>query len=260
MSLETATTLAGLVITNPTTGDQVSQADDHLRLLKTVLKAQFPGAGSDGYNIPITATEVELNYVHGVTGPIQTQLNDAVPIGSIIMWGGVTAPTNWRLCDGSNGTPDLRGCFVMGYGSGWGINGTGGSSSATVVSHTHTATSTGSISLWTGTESANHAHTFTTDATDINHTHGYTVTNTTSQVAASQGGGIAVGKVSAKTGVMDSNNLHQHTGTTAAENAVHAHAVSGAVTVGTTVAYTGASEINANLPPFHVLAFIQRYQ
>jgi hypothetical protein len=84
LSLETATTLAGLVITNPTTGDQVSQADDHLRLLKTVLKAQFPGAGSDGYNIPITATEVELNYVHGVTGPIQTQLNGAVPIGSII--------------------------------------------------------------------------------------------------------------------------------------------------------------------------------
>jgi len=83
MSLETATTLAGLVITNPTTGDQVSQADDHLRLLKTVLKAQFPGAGSDGYNIPITATEVELNYVHGVTGPIQTQLNDAVPIGAL---------------------------------------------------------------------------------------------------------------------------------------------------------------------------------
>jgi hypothetical protein len=38
MALEVATTIAGLVATNPASGDPVSQADDHLRLLKTVLK------------------------------------------------------------------------------------------------------------------------------------------------------------------------------------------------------------------------------
>ena len=37
----------------------------------------------------------------------------AVPIGGIIMWRGTTPPSGWQLCDGSNGTPDLRGRFVV---------------------------------------------------------------------------------------------------------------------------------------------------
>lgn len=39
-----------------------------------------------------------------------------VPINSIIMWFQSTAliPAGWVLCDGNNGTPDLRGKFVMG--------------------------------------------------------------------------------------------------------------------------------------------------
>lgn len=39
-----------------------------------------------------------------------------VPIGAIIMWGGAvsTIPTGWALCDGTNGTPDLRSRFVVG--------------------------------------------------------------------------------------------------------------------------------------------------
>lgn len=75
MGLETTTTIAGLVATNPVASDPVGQADDHLRLLKNVLKTIFPGAGGVGFSIPITATETELNYVDGVTSAIQTQLN-----------------------------------------------------------------------------------------------------------------------------------------------------------------------------------------
>ena len=37
-----------------------------------------------------------------------------IPIGGIIMWSGSTVPDGWALCDGSNGTPDLRGKFIMG--------------------------------------------------------------------------------------------------------------------------------------------------
>lgn len=39
-----------------------------------------------------------------------------VPIGSIIMWYKSTSliPAGWVLCDGANGTPDLRGKFVVG--------------------------------------------------------------------------------------------------------------------------------------------------
>lgn len=40
-----------------------------------------------------------------------------VPGGVIVMWSGTTAPTGWSLCDGTNGTPDLRGKFIVGYKS-----------------------------------------------------------------------------------------------------------------------------------------------
>lgn len=43
-----------------------------------------------------------------------------VPSGSIIMWSGSVddIPMGWLLCDGANGTPDLRGRFVVGQGQG----------------------------------------------------------------------------------------------------------------------------------------------
>ena len=41
----------------------------------------------------------------------------AVPKGAILMWSGDPAqlPAGWVLCDGTNGTPDLKGRFVVGY-------------------------------------------------------------------------------------------------------------------------------------------------
>ena len=48
-------------------------------------------------------------------------VNSFVPIGGIIMWSGTIAEaealTNWKICDGQNGTPDLRDRFVLGVGS-----------------------------------------------------------------------------------------------------------------------------------------------
>lgn len=45
---------------------------------------------------------------------IDTKLNAAMPIGSIIMWGKTNAeiPTNWKICDGSYGTPNLINKFI----------------------------------------------------------------------------------------------------------------------------------------------------
>jgi microcystin-dependent protein len=48
--------------------------------------------------------------------------NGTIPVGGIIMWSGITAPTGWALCDGNNGTPDLRGRFVLGLGTGSGLS------------------------------------------------------------------------------------------------------------------------------------------
>lgn len=49
MALETGTYVSDLVATNPTSGDPVSQADDHLRLLKSTLQATFPDASAPIY-------------------------------------------------------------------------------------------------------------------------------------------------------------------------------------------------------------------
>ncbi len=61
MALETTTTIAGLDPNNPVPSDPVGQGDDHLRLIKTVLKDTFPGSSGVGFSVPITATETQLN-------------------------------------------------------------------------------------------------------------------------------------------------------------------------------------------------------
>lgn len=64
--------------------------------------------------------------------------------GMIILWSGAIGaiPSGWVLCNGSNGTPDLRDRFVVAAGSTYAVGATGGSADAIVVSHTHTATVT----------------------------------------------------------------------------------------------------------------------
>ena len=47
-----------------------------------------------------------------------------------------------RLCNGQNGTPDLRNSFILGAGATYAVGTVGGSADAIVVSHTHTATVT----------------------------------------------------------------------------------------------------------------------
>ena len=68
------------------------------------------------------------------------------PSGGIIMWSGSVAsiPSGWYLCDGTNGTPNLKDRMVIGAGNLYAVDATGGSKDAIVVSHTHTG-STSSV-------------------------------------------------------------------------------------------------------------------
>lgn len=77
MPLESATYIADLTATNPDGLDQRSTADDHLRLIKAVLKATFPNA-----NGAINATVAQMNYLVGVTSAIQTQLDSKLASAS----------------------------------------------------------------------------------------------------------------------------------------------------------------------------------
>jgi len=70
-------------------------------------------------------------------------LANGVPSGSIFLWSGSIAsvPSGYFLCNGANGTPDLRDRFVVGAGSTYAVAATGGSADAVVVSHNHSASS-----------------------------------------------------------------------------------------------------------------------
>ena len=70
-----------------------------------------------------------------------------IPTGCIMMFTGTTAPTGWQICNGSNGSPDLRNRFIVATGSSYSINATGGSNSvslstAQMPSHDHDAGAT----------------------------------------------------------------------------------------------------------------------
>ena len=100
----------------------------------------------------VTSTAAELNIMDGVTATA-TEINllagqtSLFPVGGIILWSGSVAsiPTGWALCDGTNSTPDLRDRFVVGAGSTYSVDDTGGADSVTLTtsqipSHTHSYT------------------------------------------------------------------------------------------------------------------------
>jgi len=154
------------------------------------------------------------------TAYVTTAVANAIPAGTIVLWSGATSaiPTGWLICDGTSSTPDLRNRFVVGAGSTYSVDATGGSADAVIPTHNHTATST---------------------VTDPGHFHlegstvQYGVTTSTSRGNRSgdtEASGKSFNTESATTGI----------------------------TVATTTANTGVSATNANLPPYYALAYIMK--
>ncbi len=63
-----------------------------------------------------------------------------IPKGAILLWSGSIAsiPAGWQICNGSNGTPDLRNRFIVGAGDTYVVDASGGS-----LTHNHDFTGAG---------------------------------------------------------------------------------------------------------------------
>lgn len=161
-------------------------------------------------------------------------LANGVPSGVILLWSGSVAsiPTGWLLCNGSNGTPDLRNNFVVGAGSTYAVGASAGSADAIVVSHTHTATSSGSQSA--------HQH--------------FVVNN----VEAGNEGSLSASNTIARRGSYGGDYNYDFASTASAANIGLTNSQTPSISVSTTVASAGSSGTNANLPPYYALAYIMK--
>ncbi len=109
MGLETATYISQLTATNPTASDPVSQGDDHLRLIKSVLQSQFTTLGAAA----VTTTAAELNLLDG-----KTTLDVE---GTAVLSTGETGTTKFLRVDGDNSSswqvpPDTNTTYTAGDG------------------------------------------------------------------------------------------------------------------------------------------------
>jgi len=112
MPLEDGTTISALDRSFPLPDDPVHQGDDHITLIKKVLKAQFPGANGQGFAVPITATEEEINNLDGLDFNILdgfkfigSVFGNALtaPEGTILLFAQATVPAGWaQVTNASN--------------------------------------------------------------------------------------------------------------------------------------------------------------
>ena len=235
MPLESATYIDGLNTGNPAGTDQIAQTDDHLRLIKTVLKATFPN----------------------ITGPVtltQASLNQGIPAGIISLWSGSVAsiPAGWGLCDGSTYTkvaggsivsPNLVDVFIRGAGSLSTIGATGGA-----TSHSHTITVDGTT--LTTAQIPAHAHGVTDpghthSVIDPGHNHSYSGASNATNTA---GGGIPAAQATSLATSSNGTGISLSPTTTG----ISINNAGG----GGSHSHTGSSGSTSHLPPYYVLAFV----
>jgi microcystin-dependent protein len=167
--------------------------------------------------------------IYGIIGVQSSGSGTTIPSGLISIWYGAigSVPSGWYLCDGSNGTPDLRDRFVIGAGNTYAVAATGGATSKTLST----------------TEMPSHGHTFsaTTGAMSANETHSHTTTNSYYTPDGSAGTFTRGGSAN-----FTSNNAVNSAST------AHTHDVSG------TTASTGSGSSFSILNPYYALAYIMK--
>ena len=181
---------------------------------------------------------------------LQHMENHLVPPGGIIMWSGAIndIPVGWALCDGSNGTPDLRDRFIVGAGESYNVGNTGWANRVTlntlqIPSHSHS-----------GSTSSTGAHNHT-GTTSLNQVGDQNVTGNIHTVTGRQDDAINKTSSSVGWGAVTAINLtaintnHLHTFTTSS-NGSHSHDI--------TIGDTGGDQPHENRPPYYALAYIMK--
>lgn len=155
--------------------------------------------------------------------------------GMIVMWHGLSSeiPAGWALCDGTNGTPDLRDRFIVGAGSTYALNATGGAATVN-LEHTH----------------IQNAHNHTHDhEVSIDHNHD---TETTSEPSSSRG---VTDDGTSQQDVAATN--HTHT-VNLSDYDVPSRTTDSDSTGETAVNQNALSTTQSVLPPYYGLFFIKR--
>ena len=106
MPLEQATSIAQLDEQWPSGGDSVGRGDDHIRLIKAVLKGGFAGPNGNGFSIPLTVDPAILNSLAVTLKSIDDKITNAQAVGNIIFRDDAIDPatlypgTTWALLAG----------------------------------------------------------------------------------------------------------------------------------------------------------------
>lgn len=211
------------------------------------------GTEDDGSNEIVVPSDGSKATAGG--SPILTAddgIAEQMPVGAIIMWYGSlgSLPTGWQLCDGSNGTPDMRGAFPRGAGGAYILGGSGGSATA--------SGNTGAGGGHTPTGSVD-GHALTEDEMP-SHSHGILGTNSTSGVVDENFHG---GNMNGVPAVYNAGGTESHRSTSSAGNPLTeakggGNAHSHSLTMNAVADHTHSLASISTLPPYKQLYFIMK--